>query len=620
MTNYILKLRAGQFKVPVVFEPKGNRIFLSFPFNRALLNEIKVMKGARWHGFEDPPIKKWSIANCKRNDFQLVRLHGGSPYEFYDRDWIDVTPNRKCLYEHQIDMIRFCLTRKKCMLAAEMGTGKTLAAIEIMEHSHIIDWTWVGPSSALAAVELEFRKWAAIIQPKFMTYERLRKEVQEQTFIPSEGIIFDESSKVKNPTAQRSQAALIATEEIRKLTKDSCYIILMSGAPAPKSPVDWWHQCEMACPGFLREGEYKFFRQRLALIVKKESISGGVYPELVAWYDDEKKCKICGHSEEDHAASMMEELEKAHTFEPSVNEVANLYKRMSGLVLVRRKKDCLDLPEMQYRLINIEATKSVQRAERLIVASTPRTVTALILLRELSDGFQYTKEKGGDKLCERCKGAGTVTEYSDEGEEEHGVSCYRCKGTGREEKTVRGVKEVPCPKDQVLIDVLDEHEPIGRLVVYAAFEASVDRCVRIALQYQWDVIRVDGRGWCYHSFKTGKTEALNKVDMLEKFQNKNNNKIVFVGQPGAAGMGLTLTASPSILNFSSTYNNDDRIQSTNRIHRIGMDVNLGATVIDIIHLKTDQYILDNLEEKTDLLNLTMGDLQQALKETDDVNV
>jgi hypothetical protein len=272
-----------------------------------------------------------------------------------------------------------------------------------------------------------------------------------------------------------------------------------------------------------------------------------------------------------------------------------------------------------------------------------------MLSRELSDGFQYREEKSGTKKCERCSGTGHRTENKEtkndgEGMEEDsggavrenenefqnvriesGTSwtpveetCPRCRGTGEEAKLIRIAREVDCPKEQVLIDLLDEHEPIGRFVVYAGFQASVDRCVRIALQYQWDVIRIDGRGWEYSS-ALGVTEPLTSKDMLRKFQNKGG-KIVIVGQPGAAGMGLTLTASPSVFFFSNSFNGEDRIQAAERIQGIGMDINRGATVIDVIHLPIDEFVLNNLRKKIKLMDLTMGRIRKAVLESEDGSI
>ena len=46
---------------------------------------------------------------------------------------------------------------------------------------------------------------------------------------------------------------------------------------------------------------------------------------------------------------------------------------------------------------------------------------------------------------------------------------------------------------------------------------------------------------------------------------------------------------------------------------MGMDENRGATIIDLMHLATDQLILDNLQKKKRLQALTLGDLTTALE-------
>lgn len=630
----MIKLKAGGFRIPVVIKPEGKRLFFQFGFNRALMAEIKAMKGAKWHGYDEQnPRKEWSVLNCGRNRFQIEYLRGRNPYEHYDQPLLNVTPNRDILYVHQVEMVQHGVTRKQCILACEMRTGKTLAAIEIMEHSGYKDWVWVGPKSSLPEIQLQFEAWDAKVIPHFMTYDRFRRDVQEDIFRVPDGIVFDESTKLKNATAQRSQAAAIVTEEMREKNPD-CYIIEMSGAPSPKSPADWWHQCEIACPGFLREGDVDKFKKRLALIQEKESFSGGTYPELVTWFDDEQKCAKCGKLRDEHfmPATATEELTpEDHPYEPSKNEVAFLYERMKGLVLVKFRRDCLDLPETQYRLITVEPSPSTKRAADLILKTAPRTVTALMLSRELSDGFQYKEEECGKETCPLCNGSKVSLEWYDpEYPDEHYVTqeaidagrckqreeaCSLCKGKGEVAKFTRIAKEVPCPKEQVLIDLLDEHEPVGRFVVYAGFQASVDRCVAVALRYQWDVIRVDGRGWAYFSALDQTDQLTSNKEMLRRFQSKDERKIVFVAQPGAAGMGLTLTASPSVFFYSNSFNAEDRIQSKERIQGIGMDLNRGATVIDVVHLPIDQYILDNLTKKVDLLNLTMGKLRDAVLET-----
>ena len=601
-----MRVRAGNQWLTWNLTETGRVIEVRFGFNRAAINLIKTFKGARWH----PDKKIWTISKCQRNMFQLKHLAYDpkihepeeSPYHWYDQDLERVT-SRRPLYDHQIDMLSHVMTYKRVLLAAEMGTGKTLVAYEAMERVPG-EWWWIGPKSALAAVELELYKWDIRIRPTFMTYERLvRVMAGWGTKMAPRGVVFDECSKIKNEAAQRSKAALALAEGVREDHEDG-YLILMSGAPSPKDPSNWWHQCEVACPGFIREGTAIKLKKRLAIIDEATSlVTGAVYPRLVAWRDDENKCNICGALKSEH--------EEDHAWVPSRNEVLGLYKRLRGLVQVKLKKDCMDLPEKQYRLIECPPSKMIQRFASLIKSNSTRAVTALTLLRELSDGFQYKDVASGEtKTCPECSGTCRSMQVTvdDAGHStgEEDVVCSYCSGSGSISISRREVEEIPTPKDDILQQILGEHEEVGRLVVYAGFTGSIDKCRRLIQSCGWDVIQVDGRGW------TSSLDLKNSVEMLLRFQEGSEvskNKICFLGHPGSAGMGLTLTASPTILFYSNSFNADDRIQAEDRIHRIGMDENRGATIIDIIHLDTDRLVLENLRKKRELQALSMGDLE-----------
>jgi hypothetical protein len=246
-------------------------------------------------------------------------------------------------------MVRFVLTYRRCIIAGEMGTGKTLAAIEVMEALGLQDhevW-YVGPKSGIKAVGLELDKWESKVRPRMFTYERMVKYLKnwDDSEILPKMVVFDESSKLKTPSSQRSQAARQLAEAMRESYGNEAYILEMSGTPAPKAPTDWWNQVEVACPGFLREGNIHKFKARLCIIEKRENnITGGVYPHVVSWLDDEKKCAICGkYPEQDEHSDFAIACGEGHPWVPSKNEVEYLYKRMKGLVLVKFKSECLDL-------------------------------------------------------------------------------------------------------------------------------------------------------------------------------------------------------------------------------------------------------------------------------------
>ncbi len=595
------KLRAGKYIIPAELIYAEQRIFIKFPFNRTLIAEIKNLDGWHWHGHDTSPRKIWSIADSPHNEFRLAYLKGENPYKYYDSKIILHNYSRP-LYEHQKDFSNFTLTMRRCVIAGEMGTGKSLALIEVMERSGMDDWWWVAPRSGIMAVERELRIWKSKIKPKMVTYAGLTKLIKnwEDGKATPRGIIFDESSRVKNPTAQRSQAAMALANGNRDDHPTDGYVVLMSGAPAPRTPVDWYWQCEIACPGFLKEGSQMKFKKRLGIVVEKESLTGGVFPHLESWLDDENKCATCGELK-DHFNHFPSDDDSYHTYQKSKNEVAFLYERMKGLVIVKLKKDCLDLPDKIYRIIKLPVSQKIENIAKSIVSTAKTVIAGITLLRELSDGFQYVEECIGKMLCPVCKGKKLMPDPLDSNNK---IACDGCGGIGEKKKYQRVAQQLETPKDPALRDLLDEHTEVGRIVVYAGFTGSVDRCVSICEDCGWKVIRVDGRGW-----------SSPFDDPLETFQNEQEKHplVAFVAQPGAGGMGLTLHASPSIVYYSNDFNAESRVQSEDRIHRIGMDQNRGATIIDLVHLQTDNLILDNLKKKRRLQALTLGDLQGALE-------
>jgi len=158
----------------------------------------------------------------------------------------------------------------------------------------------------------------------------------------------------------------------------------------------------------------------------------------------------------------------------------------------------------------------------------------------------------------------------------------------------------------LLIQLLSEHEEVGRLCVYAGFQGSVDRIQKVGLQQGWSVFKADGRGWSFTTHEG--LIPMTQEAMVERFQSKDD-RIMFVGQPGAAGMGLTLTASPTTYFYSNDFNPQSRFQAEDRIHRIGMDVIRGGRIIDVIHLPSDEKVINSLVNSRNLQSITMDELR-----------
>lgn len=627
MQEIIVRIAKKKIPVTLIPEPRG-RIALQFPFFKPLIDEIKSFEGAKWHGFDEKnPRKIWTIADSYRNEFTLEYLKGNNPYARWEKPRPSIQFTRP-LMTHQREMVEHILTVRWGIWAVEMRCGKTLAAIEAMERSGFRDdqMIWAGPKSALAGVNLELKLWQSRSYPRMLTYEGLKDAVSRWHGPAPKLIVFDEISRVKNKTAQRSQAAQYLADNMRKEWGDNCIILGMSGTPAPKTPVDWWNICEIICPGFLKEGSPEKLRYRLAKIIQKEGLAGGSYPELVTWYDSEEKCAICGQLK-DHVEHSEVAKISPHSFRPGINEVGKLYTRMKGLVEVRFKKDILDLPEKIFKTVQCKPSKDVLNAWEIIKAKSARTITALILSRELSDGFQYKEVECGESNCLLCNGKGTVDpallpplEPTEQNIEDYihmnvdfdfddTTSCPNCKGTGKQKKYKRETFEVESPKIEVCRDLLDEHEEVGRIAFYAGFQGSLERINKLCIKEGWTTIQADGSGWRSSNPTYQKAE-----DMLFAFGNKQvTEKLAFIGQPGAAGMGIDLSATPTVVFYSNDFNAESRLQAIERAHGPKMNRNLGCTIIDIINLPTDQYVIDNLEKKIRLQAISMGEFERTIK-------
>jgi hypothetical protein len=530
--NGVLDVKFGSRIVRVEVAAVGGRLHLRFPYHAGMVDEARAMEGARW----DPNKKQWSADYCDRNLLQLMLLTGQEPKEFlrYLEAPPQVMPKRDALKPHQLRLLSKVLHCRRVIVAAHMGTGKTLVAIEALEaflEKFPGSCLYVGRKTPLEATRLEFRKWRAKVDPGFVTFDSLGRLLENWTkgAKAPRAVIFDESQNLKSETTKRFEAARHLTKAMRQDWDDDHLVLEMTGTPQPKDYVDWWSQCELAYPGWLRESNGHKLRKRLANF---EKVDGpyGVFPKFLGWKE---------------------------------REVENLSLRLRGLVEFVSKGDAdLKIPDPVYEEVQLPVEASVMNAARLLAMTTNSGAQLLDKLRQLSDGFQY--------------------------------------GEGDEVSIAEGPKDV-----QLRLD-LDRFTEGGRVGVYAAYTASIDKVVEIGVKEGWAVLRVDGRGM--HCFNTKKTPQ----DLLMAFQERGSedDKLLFVGQPGAGGVGLNLQGIGCLIYYSNSFNGGDRQQSEARPQRPG---NLGLTIIDYIHLPTDRLVINNLKQKKDAQDIVLADIKGALQ-------
>jgi len=77
-------------------------------------------------------------------------------------------------------------------------------------------------------------------------------------------------------------------------------------------------------------------------------------------------------------------------------------------------------------------------------------------------------------------------------------------------------------------------------------------------------------------------------------------------------MSLTLVEARMAVYWSNSWKPEYRVQSEDRIHRKGMDENLGCTIVDLIHLPSDDRVLDVIRANRKLELMTMGEVLQGV--------
>jgi SNF2 family DNA or RNA helicase len=92
----------------------------------------------------------------------------------------------------------------------------------------------------------------------------------------------------------------------------------------------------------------------------------------------------------------------------------------------------------------------------------------------------------------------------------------------------------------------------------------------------------------------GGTKEKDRETAIDSFQ--EGDARVFVGNPAAAGTGLTLHAAETAIYFSSSYSLEERLQSEDRCHRIGL--RHPVVYIDLVATGTiDERISSALQSK-----------------------
>lgn len=148
------------------------------------------------------------------------------------------------------------------------------------------------------------------------------------------------------------------------------------------------------------------------------------------------------------------------------------------------------------------------------------------------------------------------------------------------------------PRITALLDIISE--TTGQFIVWAKFQHDVGKICAALKEDGITAVRYDGT-----------TSDIDRAHAIEAFQ--SGQARAFVGNPAAAGEGLTLHAARTVIYYNNSFKLTDRLQSEDRAHRIGQSH--PVTYIDIVAEDTvDEKIVNALRDKRDIASIITGDI------------
>ncbi|MBR2734594.1 MAG: DEAD/DEAH box helicase [Clostridia bacterium] len=160
------------------------------------------------------------------------------------------------------------------------------------------------------------------------------------------------------------------------------------------------------------------------------------------------------------------------------------------------------------------------------------------------------------------------------------------------------VHQISKAKLNALEDIIDDVTSSGKkLVIMARFIPEIDAIKKLLVKKNLSFSVITG-------------DVKNRADEISKFQN-DVDVLVFVGQIATAGLGITLTASSTMVFYSLDYSMSNFEQAKARIHRTGQREN--CTYIYLIASNTvDEKILEALRNKVNLAKSLIDDYKNGL--------
>jgi len=411
-------------------------------------------------------------------------------------------------YPFQKEAVKFMHEHPRCINGSEMGVGKTIEALKLIQEldtqhnliicpktliaewfnqvNDILDCDCLTPHTngdKLDGLDLAGPRFVAV------NYDLLAvpRYWSALTDIKWDVIIFDECHRLKNNKAKRTKAAHLLVPYVPR-------VVMMSGTPMQNSPADLFSLFHILNPGLYRSYSswVNMFCQTAPMTFWKKGSNGKAQQITVQ--------QIVGAKNTDE-----------------LNQILHLHMHRD------EKKDVLkDLPDKLYRTIPVElGPERVQynqmEKELFALLDSGELITAPAVIAQLTRLRQITLDP--NLLSHETPRPST-----------------------------------PSNKTATLLELIDDTD--DKIVVYSYFA----RYIELLKQ------ELNKRG-IKNVMITGQVNTQDRGRAVHDFQNDKDIK-VFLATIGAGGEGITLTASHTVVFTDHHWNPAVNWQAEDRLHRI----------------------------------------------------
>lgn len=248
----------------------SGRLLFDFAYHPEIVANIKEIPGRLWdakkklwsvppvlaaveiadkYGFSMSPSLRKALLTSAKREAELLEKSAS-----VDAD-VDIPTLSGTLMPYQKAGVSYANSVGRCLIADQMGLGKTVEAIATLEMANSFPAVIVCPASLKENWRREINKWLPhrkvnVVSGKteilnedvnIVNYDILYKFVDAIQHLRINGLVLDESHYVKNSSSKRTKAA----KDIAAKVPKSGSVLLLSGTPVTNRPSELVSQLEI---------------------------------------------------------------------------------------------------------------------------------------------------------------------------------------------------------------------------------------------------------------------------------------------------------------------------------------------------------------------------------------